>query len=69
MSVDPDPGELFGLAARIDLGIEEIGHRLVEELDMDRRSPLVDELDIFHQQRIVDRGDAESANLGIAGIT
>ena len=45
MGVDPDPGELFGVASRIDLGIEELGHRFVEELDMDRRGPLGNELD------------------------
>jgi hypothetical protein len=45
--MDPDPGKLVRPAAGIDLGIEKIGHRRVEKLDVDWRSLLVDEQDVL----------------------
>ena len=53
MGVDPDPAELLRLAAGVDLGVKEVGHRLVVERHVDRRASLPDQADVFHQQEVV----------------
>ena len=46
----PDPPKLFRPPARIDLIVEEVGHRLIVERDVDPGASLVDELHIFDKQ-------------------
>ena len=53
MRVHPDPSELFRPAACIHLVVEEVGHRLVVELDVHPRAGLLHEPHIFDEQQIV----------------
>jgi len=69
MGMNPDPSELFGPASFIYLPVEEVGDRLVVELDMRERTVLLDDLNIFDKQRVIVGRDPESANLGFAVIT
>jgi hypothetical protein len=64
--MDPNPGELFGLAAQIDLPVEEIRHCVIVKAD---RSPvgLLANGDKFDDsQRVARIGDPEPADFGVA---
>lgn len=69
MRVDPDPPELLGSQASIDLLIEVLGHRIVVERDGDHGAALADEHEVFNQQQVISSGDAEAADFGLAEIT
>lgn len=69
VGVNPDAGELVGAAAGVDLAVEIVGHRFIVEGDVYPRAGLLDELQVFNEQRVVVRGDPEAADFGIAVIT
>src|SRR5687768_4603289 len=69
MGMHPDSGKPLRWQARIDLGVEEVSHRLVVEAYRDFRARLVDQAEIFDEQQIVLARDAKSADLGVAQVT
>ena len=62
MRVHPDAGEAFWWQARIDTGIEVIGHGRIVEQHCCPRTALTDKLHVFDEQQVVCRGDAEAAD-------
>lgn len=69
MRVDPDPSELLGSQAAIDLLIEELGDCCVVKGNGDHRAALADEHEVFDQQQVIGGGDPEAADFGLTEIT
>lgn len=68
MGMQPQSGELFGLAPRIDLGIEEIGDSIVVKRNANCADPLLDGYEVFDRQQVVATADAEAADLGVTVV-
>ena len=68
--MDPNSGKLFRPASQVHLGVEEVGHGVIVEGHGHRGHELGHRDKVFHQQQIVlgEAGDAEAADLGVAGI-
>lgn len=50
MRMQPDSGELFRPPTGVDLTVEEIGNRIIIELDRYRSTVLLNQFDILDQQ-------------------
>jgi len=69
MGMDPDPREAGRIQTPVNLVVEEVGDRIVTETDRHRGAGLLDEDNVFHQQRIIGRRQAEAADFGLTQIT
>ncbi len=69
MRMDPDSGELFRATSGIDLNVEEIGDRFVVKRHVRPSADLLDQRDVFDEQQIVGRRDAETADFRLALIS
>ena len=69
MRVQPQPCELFGLAALVDLSVKEVSHRLVIERHVCPGTSLLDELHVLDEQQVVVGSDSESTDFRFAVIT
>jgi hypothetical protein len=66
--MDPCAGELLRSTAGVDLLVEEVGDRLVLELDADLGAALADEADVLDQEHVALGADAEAADLGVTAV-
>jgi hypothetical protein len=69
MGVQPEPRELLGLAASINLSIEEVRNGHVVERHVDPSAGLRNEPNIFDEQQVVFGRDSKTADLGVARVT
>ncbi len=69
MRMDPDPSKLGRPAAGIDLGVEELGHRLVVKRHRDWGAFLPDQHKIFQVEQILGVRDGETADFRRSEIT
>jgi hypothetical protein len=67
--MDPDPGKRRRLAARVDLGVEELGDGRILKGDARPVARLGNELHVLDEQQVVARRDPEPADLRGAGVT
>jgi hypothetical protein len=67
--MEPQPTKRLWSAACIDLVIEEVGHRLIGELNMHPSASLPDQLHILNKQWVIWRRDPKRSNLRITDVT
>jgi len=67
--MNPNPADLFGLAAEVDLVFEKIGDSDVIERHKDLGTVLLDELNVLDEQQIVRCGDSEPADFRRPQVT
>lgn len=69
MRMNPDPSELLGREASVDLSIKEISHGRVVERDGDRCRQLLNQTHVDYQQGIQRVGYTKTTDFGWPEIT
>ena len=69
MRMNPDSRELFGLTTGFHIAIKMIGHRFVIEFHVCPGGSLMNQLNVFDQQQVIDRCDTEPTHFRVTTVT